>query len=180
MGKIFNNATVTIAASGATNPEGGCFQAGKPLTYMSCKVAGYGNNQIWIERHSDKYFQAAQSTLARRGWCHQEQVLSRRILYFGRNRMSWQCTMGTAQEDDYFGTVMMSNEIVRKILWTSFNHIGINDDSYFPDADTEFPSEKISIGEYRPCLGLRSLTLTSKLRECSSAQPVAKPSSFSL
>lgn len=125
MGAIFENAAITIAASGANNPNGGCFKTRVPLNFIPCRIA----RSLWIERSLGTDEQWHESSIAQRGWCHQEQILSRRMLYFGKHSMSWRCLMGIASEHNYFGTGE------RRILAhsTTLRGQGINNDAHFPD-----------------------------------------------
>ncbi|KAF2129731.1 HET-domain-containing protein, partial [Dothidotthia symphoricarpi CBS 119687] len=75
MGMIYQNATVTIAATSARHCNEGLFLAIP--------------NRLWDHLDSDS--EIGQSRWNTRAWVVQERILSRRILHFGRTQLYWEC-----------------------------------------------------------------------------------------
>lgn len=97
MGDIFERAVCTIAAAGAKNPHGGCYQTRDPLPLTRCKVAPNLFIRALIPGQMDLYRKDLKF-LRSRAWVFQERCLSRRILSFGSSGMYWECRHGFATE----------------------------------------------------------------------------------
>jgi hypothetical protein len=101
MAEIYGNSRLTIAVPGAGDCSEGCFMGGPPRQHAQKVhwpgVNGEGSYPVYI-RHSlehTPFYDADQtrvnSTLLNRAWLHQERLLSRRILYFGKTELIWKC-----------------------------------------------------------------------------------------
>ncbi|PMD40930.1 HET-domain-containing protein, partial [Hyaloscypha variabilis F] len=116
MGKIYAQAALTIAATGASDdPTMGLFRGERhrlrqlveiPLKYSASDKPGefiYASikPKTLAEEVSD-------SRLYTRGWVLQERVLSPRYLHFGREQWFWQCRESTAAESDGIAVVINS------------------------------------------------------------------------
>lgn len=89
MADIYGNSAITIAARDAGNSSEGF------LRRESCvqdKVSVRGINVLLIPEPSAWYLDPLRGDpLADRGWIFQERLLSRRVLYFGKYKTSWEC-----------------------------------------------------------------------------------------
>jgi hypothetical protein len=116
MGKIYAQAALTIAATGASDdPTMGLFRGERhrlrqlveiPLKYRASDKPGefiYASikPKTLAEEVSD-------SRLYTRGWVLQERVLSPRYLHFGREQWFWQCRESTVAESDGIAVVINS------------------------------------------------------------------------
>ncbi|KAF5722936.1 hypothetical protein FMUND_2293 [Fusarium mundagurra] len=98
-GQYYENATLTIAASGAISSQQGLFldrpaQAfdPKPVTLTINKISG-GTTHLKVHPASPSWELSIQNVpLLTRGWAIQERVLSRRILHFGASCLLWECS----------------------------------------------------------------------------------------
>jgi len=112
MRTVYSDAFLTIAAASASDGTGGCFHSrdgGKEYPYAGQR--GSVTN-IYIPLPVDHSFfdalsagvQAHKSVqhypLATRKWIFQERMLSRRVLYFTRYELAWECRTETACECD--------------------------------------------------------------------------------
>jgi hypothetical protein len=120
MGEVYNNAYCTLAAWSSEDSTGGCQQTtdirhatrkrifdidigrvnGHNLRYRLAQLPlrswldeYSGDNSAWGIKHHNEV------PLKSRAWALQERILSRRIIYFGRWQLFWECgaTQGTAQ-----------------------------------------------------------------------------------
>jgi hypothetical protein len=93
MGEIYSSAYVTLAASAAENCDSGLFKSFR----LSLGV-GINDSMLAIRAsslHSVEY----NSVLDTRAWTLQEDILSRRVLYFGQSQLRWRCTTHSMTED---------------------------------------------------------------------------------
>lgn len=111
MGKIFQNATCTIAATAARHCNEGLFLGRevdtKPATTLftsgdfvriACNTSDQSLGDMYIgtvRRYGwsslDFNSEVNQSRWKTRGWVVQERILSRRILHFGKRQLYWEC-----------------------------------------------------------------------------------------
>ncbi|VTT64840.1 unnamed protein product [Fusarium fujikuroi] len=97
-GQYYENATLTIAATGAISSQQGLFLDRpallfdpKPVTLKLKKNSG-GTRDVSILPPSPLWEMSIRnSPLLTRGWATQERVLSKRILHFGANSLLWEC-----------------------------------------------------------------------------------------
>ncbi|KAH7077394.1 heterokaryon incompatibility protein-domain-containing protein, partial [Paraphoma chrysanthemicola] len=88
MGEIYRNSACTIAALGAKDSNGGCFQERCALSFLGCR---FGPDFVIMgERQQD--------WLHSRAWVLQERCLATRTLNFGANFVSYDCVEGSNDE----------------------------------------------------------------------------------
>ncbi|KAH7118579.1 hypothetical protein B0J13DRAFT_458258 [Dactylonectria estremocensis] len=68
---------------------------GKRPRFKAGKVQGHGLYRDWLEDNPD-----VEGPVNMRGWTLQEQLLSQRMLYFGRGILQWECACTFATEAD--------------------------------------------------------------------------------
>lgn len=103
MGKIYERATLTIAASGAQDSTKGCFIS--KSHELSSESIPYFSELEEISQSGCFYLQQVFDTspywtpLRWRGWAFQEWRLSRRIVHFTEGGVGWKC--GELEIDEY-------------------------------------------------------------------------------
>ncbi|KAI1028754.1 hypothetical protein LB503_002163 [Fusarium chuoi] len=98
-GKYYENASLTIAASGAISSQQGLFLDRpaldfdpQPVTLTINKISG-GTIHLEVHPAFPSWELSIQNVpLLTRGWAIQERVLSRRILHFGASCLLWECS----------------------------------------------------------------------------------------
>lgn len=99
MGRIYENAILTIAADTPTQENCGMFST-LPGEFEAFQVMEISGEPIYIRRklphpsglhHSDIHFR---TPLLQRGWVFQEQSLSNRFIHFTGNEIYWECREG--------------------------------------------------------------------------------------
>ncbi|KAL6825680.1 heterokaryon incompatibility domain-containing protein [Trichoderma sp. SZMC 28015] len=97
MAGVYQNAHLVIAASGAANPEQGCFSSKRrcPSTvevpYYSAEGQTAGSLKLSMRIHGDE--SPSLGPLSERGWALQEWYLARRVLHYMPSGISWKCKM---------------------------------------------------------------------------------------
>lgn len=94
MGDVYKNAVLNIAATGASDSNGGCFTNRDPALVQRIEMKmswtwGPGQYQIFDQalwRHG-----VTCAPLNTRAWVIQERVLAKRVLHFGSNQIYWEC-----------------------------------------------------------------------------------------
>lgn len=105
MGSVYKNATLTIAAADAKDGSEGCFfprqEPEIPAVQLLCRsTQGMYRMSVGLARGTFEGT-ASRSVLSTRGWVLQEKVLSRRILYFGREQVHFECQHHSVSEDGH-------------------------------------------------------------------------------
>ncbi|KAF5675113.1 hypothetical protein FCIRC_7586 [Fusarium circinatum] len=98
-GQYYENAALTIAASGAISSQQGLFLDRpaleldpQPVTLTINKISG-DTTHLEVHPTSPSWELSIQNApLLTRGWAIQERVLSRRILHFGASCLLWECS----------------------------------------------------------------------------------------
>lgn len=103
MGRVYERATLTIAATNARSAHDGCFSTTNPLLSNPCRIVGSQERGLWIEGRRTDAEATGERTLRRRGWVLQETLLSRRTLCFGPDGILWHCEAGMADFIDSYG-----------------------------------------------------------------------------
>jgi Heterokaryon incompatibility protein (HET) len=102
MHQVYSNAAVNIAADDAKDGTDDLFRERDPRLCEPLEV-----KVEWTKEHRGTYFAVDNalwqtsietSVLNSRAWVLQEQLLSRRILHFGRMQLLWECQTGKACE----------------------------------------------------------------------------------
>ena len=105
MGGIYWGALLTIAVAKSFHSSQGCFNENNdhpydPFAKYSCienrlddkRISRLYFNRRWLPDSSASYQREVdESPLASRGWTYQEQILSRRTLYFAQSQLYWAC-----------------------------------------------------------------------------------------
>ncbi|KAJ3526819.1 hypothetical protein NM208_g11007 [Fusarium decemcellulare] len=102
MASVYQNALVTIAALCSPGSSHGIFPRGahnKFNTSTAVHIPGPGGTELTLRAYKKDEDETlrdlfANAPLASRGWCFQESVLSRRVLYYGVNQIYWECNEG--------------------------------------------------------------------------------------
>ncbi|WXC44630.1 hypothetical protein QX201_004365 [Fusarium graminearum] len=102
-GKYYENALMTIAATGASSSDQGLFVPRSPLrlepksvTFRPGTTLSYTVRSMipsWLS-------ETLSGPLSKRGWALQERLLSRRVLHFSENMILWECHDCRATELD--------------------------------------------------------------------------------
>lgn len=103
MGRIYEKAMLTISAlDAADSAEGLFFHRDKDLSDLPRlrQLFSYPRRDLEVFVPVDCHFWDPVSTgvLARRAWCLQERLLSRRVLHFGKQQLYWECLCQAACE----------------------------------------------------------------------------------
>ncbi|GAB7336675.1 hypothetical protein MBLNU13_g10350t1 [Cladosporium sp. NU13] len=94
MSRVYSNAVLTLAATASQNPGHGLLH---PLQSARCVPLDGDTAMIRLQTHTD--IDSSAEPLNTRGWTLQEDVLSRRIVSFGREQWLWRCASRYATED---------------------------------------------------------------------------------
>ncbi|KAG8670917.1 hypothetical protein FPOAC1_004152 [Fusarium poae] len=102
-GKYYENALLTIAATGGSSSEQGLFFS-RPLSQFGPTSITFqtADHSIYTVRSRvlDWRTETITAPLFKRGWAIQERLLSRRVLHFARNMILWECQECRATELD--------------------------------------------------------------------------------
>ncbi|KAF4956387.1 hypothetical protein FSARC_11589 [Fusarium sarcochroum] len=106
-GEYYQNATLTIAATGAHSSDKGLFLERpalefdpKPVTFRQSSFLGTIRQSTIRKLTPLRQLDIPNAALLSRGWAIQERVLSKRILHFAANSIMWECYNGQAIETD--------------------------------------------------------------------------------
>lgn len=121
MGGIYRGALLTVAASRSSNSSDGCFNRDKSSSHFN-PLAGFirvdsrlsngKTSRIYLENST--YFwdpctagdlfdsEVYSNPLTQRAWAYQEQVFSRRILYFANSQLYWECDHCRLSQDNLY------------------------------------------------------------------------------
>lgn len=94
MGEVYSNATLTIAAAGATKSSDGIFRPRDIFEYTSPQLrfrSPSGEKGYAFLRYRPGYADDGKEPLESRGWTLQERLLSPRLLSYNRHQLSWEC-----------------------------------------------------------------------------------------
>jgi hypothetical protein len=119
MTNVYKNAAVTIFASAAADVNAGILKPYTPassvalMTLVRLKVDPEDEGEVYLSRRVPQEEQFADCfvnmPLADRGWALQEQILSRRSLYYGERAIYWTCrTCQEAADGAALGEFLMS------------------------------------------------------------------------
>ncbi|RWA11050.1 hypothetical protein EKO27_g4046 [Xylaria grammica] len=105
MGSVYSGAALTIASTGSSSSDGGCFHARNTQSLKPVKIgvsSCTSPDTDWIYARRDDVFDFERNVnlapLNTRGWVMQERLLSRRILHFGAEMIYWECCGRSASE----------------------------------------------------------------------------------
>lgn len=101
MEMVYKNAILTIAATAASDSNGGCFMDRNPLNAQVCRVRVRSLPGSFYKKGTDLYDVGAfgflsgdpviHAPLNTRAWVLQEQYLSSRTIHCTRNQLLWEC-----------------------------------------------------------------------------------------
>lgn len=124
MAEVFQNSILTIAASASPDNRTGCFlqrESGRDLKVQHGKCTFYLQciNRDWSNPSP------AGGPLQSRAWVLQEMLLSRRILFFSKDQLFWEChSMSLSEEgssrafDIEVGFPTMKQRLLKLEYWT--------------------------------------------------------------
>jgi Heterokaryon incompatibility protein (HET) len=106
MGDIYSSAFINIAASAATDSDGGLFAPREPLEMTPCVVSIRFKERgrqdepyvFWAEDQAQTPI--ADAPLNKRAWVLQERLLAPRTVHFTRPKIFWECKSLLASETD--------------------------------------------------------------------------------
>lgn len=102
MGKIYEDASLVIAATAARNGNEGCFVARPELDAVSmlCVPGDESQGRFYFSMPDKHRFEEIESgPLNQRGWVLQEYRLSRRKIHFALGQTHWECARSFIAED---------------------------------------------------------------------------------
>lgn len=142
MSRIYENALVTIAASSAVDSSEGLYltldkslslSVGRNSSPNCLQKFGLFSQSGTIRSEVANPFTVHMSPLNKRGWTFQEVILSRRIIYFTKDQIYWQCREVVESEDGTIRTTWREREFRKGtnrsmlgpnlIFETSINHL---------------------------------------------------------
>lgn len=149
---VYSNSSLTIAADGAESAEEPLFsqiQRGNDQAALTFPYYGGGEVQLHPYRHLHE--DPETSSLGLRGWCLQEQSLSRRIIHFYKSYTEWECSTTPQAEQRYMPPYMAA-------VWEWLRPLGRNgfqglDDPYttwyflltdYTGRRTTYPRDRLS------------------------------------
>ena len=106
MGDIYSNAFINIAASAATDSDGGLFGSRDPLEITPCVVhirfaeRGCQDERYVFWAEDQEKTPIADDPLNKRAWVLQERLLAPRTVHFTRPKIFWECKSLLASETD--------------------------------------------------------------------------------
>lgn len=120
MGGIYRGALLTIAATRSTSSSDGYFNRNKKSSQLNplanfvrvdSRLSNGQTSRLYLEKivanwdiiHFGDLFDSEvyHSPLSQRAWAYQEQVFSRRILYFADLQLYWECDQCRLSEDNF-------------------------------------------------------------------------------
>jgi hypothetical protein len=103
MCNVYRNATLTIAALGATDAAEGLFSRRDPFIIAKCRLPHSQHTEATFEHPSsigESWWENFnRSALQSRSWAFQERALSSRVLHFS-SRLFWECGSSFKQEHE--------------------------------------------------------------------------------
>lgn len=111
MSEYYSNSCLTIAASAALNSSHGCFIRRTPPKYVAIPFKAKNGTSaevhaflerldLILSRQADDALKG--EPLSTRGWALQERVLSRRMLYYAKDQMYFECPKITLEGENGF------------------------------------------------------------------------------
>ncbi|KAF6790733.1 hypothetical protein CMUS01_16252 [Colletotrichum musicola] len=106
MAAVYSNSYLTLAASKASDVNGGLLSPRTPRSYFKIPRRGGDGKYILAsvlpldkEVIHDYHAQMRDEPLTKRAWGFQERVLARRVLHFASGQMYWECLEGFQAEE---------------------------------------------------------------------------------
>ncbi|KAH0534062.1 hypothetical protein FGG08_007341 [Glutinoglossum americanum] len=99
---IYHGSSLTLAASMASNNDGGCFYSHASMNERGHKLKidhpEYEQSEIYLRECIDHDIVIKAAPLLSRAWVYQERLLSPRYLHFGNAELVWECAEGISCE----------------------------------------------------------------------------------
>lgn len=114
MGQIYQNASLTLCASRASTVYEGFLGPREPLVVYCGTItqSDQPEARVLLSCRGAKRSamdQVEGEPVTARGWCLQERLMSRRIVYYSDHQMMWQCVQGAKQETGWDVTVVQKH-----------------------------------------------------------------------
>lgn len=136
MGGIYANSLCTIAAARSKDPKWSLFTERDPTLVGGCMILHSTKCCLITQSNTAK----ADSTIEERAWCMQEEMMSRRVIYFGE-RVRFGCNTGPLDESLFDGidsNEVASNDTVTPLGFT--RRLGFRDLRRLPLSTIEPPA----------------------------------------
>lgn len=141
MDRIFENSTLTIAALDAESSQDGILGARTeysvpPVPFPDHTTTYNCNSELLLQSVSNSHTNLQKyndAPLTKRAWVLQERLLSHRVLFFGKDRLSFECRSASFSEQYWFqrpGTSKRIQPDPREYIETSTYHLTTNTDPY--------------------------------------------------
>ena len=121
MGDVYQNALCNIGATKAKNGNDGLFSERALFSIRPCVVeSSWYHSKFWpvskkralnLTTSSQWDIDSERSPLLKRAWAVQEQILSRRMLHFGEDQMSWECLEVKTNETSWHGSTISGGKM---------------------------------------------------------------------
>ncbi|EJT68558.1 hypothetical protein GGTG_13871 [Gaeumannomyces tritici R3-111a-1] len=115
MHSVYYGAFLTVAAAWAASADQGVFPGPYDVTATGIDVSPrsgrYPELNGIARAGEDRFVEPVSEPLYRRGWTLQERHLSRRLLIYTRDRVSWECQHGQNTENDNHGIALMTGSM---------------------------------------------------------------------
>lgn len=104
MADIYENASITIAATKSASSSGGCYSE-IPDKYIARPIPGYQNAFARVQlpglpTHWEHFGRQKELPLFNRGWIYQEMRLSHRVLHYCAQEVIWACRRSTMRQKE--------------------------------------------------------------------------------
>ncbi|KIL92445.1 hypothetical protein FAVG1_04856 [Fusarium avenaceum] len=143
MASVYQNALLTIAALCSPRSSHGIFtQITQNLTNSpDIPLAGPNGTQLTLQVYKEAENEnlrdlIAKAPLSSRGWCFQESVLSRRLLFYGVKQIYWECSKGFQSANEIPGTHMFPGSGAGVGTFSEFLRFDINTKSVLCSQET--------------------------------------------
>lgn len=120
MAAVYSNATLTFAATEASDPSEGCC----PKYSRPFAIPLSPNSSALVRFQDNTDLDGNDAALNRRGWTLQEAALSRRMVCFDNDQFLWKCTSRHESEDGLSVVEGGSPGLGRWNLWASLRALG--------------------------------------------------------
>ncbi|KAF5671664.1 hypothetical protein FHETE_4034 [Fusarium heterosporum] len=118
-GYYYQNAMITISATGAKSADDGLFLSRpalsfdpKPVTFRRQRPSGEIRHVSILPKVPSWVSEMKRAPLYERGWAIQERILSTRVVHFSTNMVLWECQERRATEIDYAGSSPRDNGMI--------------------------------------------------------------------
>ncbi|KAF2870589.1 hypothetical protein BDV95DRAFT_63951 [Massariosphaeria phaeospora] len=123
MASVYSSAILTIAVADSENHSEGIFRARQTSCLRPFHIDRFAGvpyrERDWCEGEGEHYIFPSTTAVLKgsrpkgpldsRGWVLQEQLLSRRILYYGRGELYWDCITMSASESSPISTSLLTD-----------------------------------------------------------------------